>query len=229
MPKIKLAITDDSELFRRSFIKLLSTEKDFECIFEAENGIDLLEKLKASIPDIILMDIRMPIMDGVTATDHVRELYPQIKIIALSLYDFESNIVKMYIHGVRSFLGKEDSPDELFRAIRIVHQGGAYMTDKSIEIVQRKLNKNVCTMEFDSTELLNLSQTELKIIWYVSQLKSVKEIAELLFISPNTVNNHEVNIRHKLNLNGRNSLQQYSVNVKERLKLVEGSVKLEKW
>lgn len=82
--------------------------------------------------------------------------------------------------------------------------------------------------EFDYTLLSNLSKAELKVIWYVSQLKAQKEIANLLFISPNTVNNHEVNIRHKLSFNGRNSLQRYSLNVKDRLIFVDGVIKLKK-
>ena len=85
------------------------------------------------------MDIRMPKMDGIIATEKVREFYPNIKIIAYSQYDYEANIVAMYSKGVKSFVGKDDGPEELLKAIRTVHGGGAYMTDMAMEIVQRKL------------------------------------------------------------------------------------------
>lgn len=227
MSKIKIAIAEDHKDCRKALSMAFKTEKNLEIVLMAENGIDLLEQLKCIAPDIIIMDIRMPKMDGIAATDSVLELYPNIKIIAYSLYDYESNIVKMYLHGVRSFVGKDGGVDELFKVINIVATGGAYLTEMAFEIIQRNLPKNILN-DFDCSSLLKLSQRELEILWHVSQLKSVKEIAELLFISLPTVNNHEANIRHKLNIHGANSLQRYSLNVKDMLSFSEGVVKLKK-
>lgn len=227
MTKIKIAIADDHKDLKKALNIAFKTESNFEIVLTAENGIDLLEQLKRVKPDIIIMDIRMPKMDGIEATGQVLELYPKIKIIAYSQYDYESNIIKMYTHGVRSFVGKEDGIDELFKAINIVADGGAYLTENAFEIIQRNLIGSQ-PKDFDCTLLLKLSQRELEVLWHVSQLKSVKEIAELLFISLPTVNNHEANIRHKLNVHGANSLQQYSLNVKDKLILKDGIVKLKK-
>lgn len=121
MTKINLAIADDCEQFRKAIIRLIHLENDLEVSFEAENGLHLLEELKNKTPDVILMDISMPVMNGIEATDKIKELYPDLKIIAYSQYDIEANISQMYIHGVESFIGKEDDPQELFKAIRIVH------------------------------------------------------------------------------------------------------------
>lgn len=130
MTKIKLAIADDSEKFRKAIIRLIHFEHDLEVILEAENGVDLITQLETGSPDVILMDIRMPVMDGIVATDKIKQLYPHLKIIAYSQYDQEENIIKMNIHGVKSFIGKEDEPEELLKAIRIVHDGGR-LHDKS--------------------------------------------------------------------------------------------------
>ena len=139
MSKIKIAIVDDNKQFRRAIRVLFKTELDLEIIVEADNGVHLLEQLKTDQPDIILMDIRMPRMNGIEASRKVRELYPKIKIITFSQYDCEANIVEMFIIGVKSFIGKDDSPDELLRAIRTVSTSGSYMTDLATEIIQRKL------------------------------------------------------------------------------------------
>lgn len=231
MGKIKLAIADDHPKLHQAITLLLNTQPDFEIVLHAENGLDLIEKLEAVLPDVILMDISMPKMNGILATDQVLKLYPSIKIIAYSLYDNESNIVEMYLHGVKSFIGKEDPPEELFRSIRTVYAGGAYMTDLALSIVQKYLYtaSNQHQNKFDFTAAFQLSDTELKVLWYTSQLKSAKEIADELFISHHTVNNHHSNMRHKLNINGRNSLLQYALAAKNHLTMTTaGSVELKK-
>ena len=230
MKKIKLAIVDDHLELQEAITLLLNTQADFEIVLNAENGFDLLEKLEAILPDMILMDIKMPKMNGIEATDKVLEQYPEIKIIAFSLYDNEANIVDMYLHGVKSFVGKEDPIEELFKAIRTVYDGGAYMTDHSISIVQKHLSNisknHQC--DFDGNSVAQLSDAELKVLWYTSLHKSIKEIADALFISWHTVNNHHAAIRHKLKIKGRSSLLRYALNVKERLTMQEGHVKLKK-
>jgi DNA-binding NarL/FixJ family response regulator len=142
MSKIKLAIADDHKTFRKAVIKLIETEKDLEVVLEAENGKQLLELLLTKVtPDIILMDIQMTVMDGFEATRAVNELYPTIKIIALTLYDNGANIMEMYKLGVQSLIGKEEHYGELFFAIRAVNNGGCYMTTKCKEIIQSKLTE----------------------------------------------------------------------------------------
>lgn len=227
MRKIKIAIADDHKDLKKTMNIAFKTEKSFEIVLTADNGIDLLEQLKRVKPDIIIMDIRMPKMDGIQATDQVLELYPNIKIIAYSQYDYESNIIKMYTHGVRSFVGKGEGIEELFKAINIVAGGGAYLTENAFEIIQRNLI-GIQHGDFDCSSLLKLSQREMEVLWHVSQLKSMKEIAELLFISLHTVNNHEANIRHKLNIHGANSLQRYSLSIKDKLICTGGIVELKK-
>jgi two-component system, NarL family, response regulator NreC len=230
MKKIKLAIADDNPQIHKSIKLLIKTEIDFELVLHAQDGLDLLEQLKTVKPDVVLLDIRMPVMDGFGAACQVFQLYPEIKIIAFSQYDFEENIIDMFLLGVKSFIGKENSPDELLRAIRTISEGGNYMTDLSIKIVQKHLSSisKHRQNDFDSNAFAQLSNTELRILWHTAHLKAIKEIADALFISPHTVNNHHAAIRHKLNIKGRNSLLRYALSIKENLRIVDGKVELKK-
>ncbi len=219
--KIKLAIADDSEKVRNAITRLIHLESDFEIVLQASNGLKLLELLKKVTPDIILMDIRMPKMDGFEASEKIRELYPTIKIIAFSQYDFETNIIDMNIRGVKSFVGKEDPPEELFKAIRIVKDGGIYMTNNASNILQQYLCKiskqSENEIQISASDLNKFSKIELNILSQIACHRSIKEIAENLFLSPNTINNHQAHLRKKLNLNGRGTLLQYALSIKQQI------------
>ena len=170
MSKIKIALADDNKQFRNSIKILFKTERDLEIIFEADNGVQLLEQLKTEQPEIILMDIRMPKMNGIETSKKVIELYPKIKIITFSQYDFESNIVQMYIIGVKSFIGKDDSAEELLKAIRTVYTSGSYMTDMATEIIQRHLAYKV--KESNNIHLLENEQEKELIKMIIKGLSS---------------------------------------------------------
>lgn len=229
MSKIKLAVVDDSKSFRESIIRLIEPDTNLEVVLEVENGRQLLEKLQNITPDIILMDIQMAEMDGFEATKKVNELYPDLKIIVLTVYDNEINIIEMYRLGVQSLIRKEEHYEELFAAIKTVSDGGCYMTTTCKKVIQAKLNDYALNNNSISTSALTkLTSTELKVLWYVSQFNTIKEIADLLSISPSTINNHEANIRQKLNIRGKSSLLQYALSVKEKLIFVKGGVKFKK-
>jgi DNA-binding NarL/FixJ family response regulator len=172
----------------------------------------------------VLMDIRMPVMDGIEATDRIRKAYPKTKIIAFSQYDNDSNILEMNIHGVKSFIGKNDDPKELFNAIRIVNSGGVYMTNYSAEIIQKYLSTKtksqlpLLSQRLTKEELIEkFNKTELLILKYVSNRTSIKEIAKQLFLSPNTINNKQADLRKKLNIRGKGKLLEYVLSIKQHL------------
>src|SRR5882724_10682819 len=118
---IKIAIADDHKIFRRSVLLLLKREAGIKVIAEANDGEELLSQLQLGLPDIILMDLRMPRMDGFEATKIVRGKYPGIKVIVFTTFDIESNIVELSRLGIKSFLSKE-SCEELARVIKIVYE-----------------------------------------------------------------------------------------------------------
>lgn len=209
MTKIKLAIAEDCEKFRKAIIRFINKENDLEVILEAENGIHLLEQLKTKTPDVILMDIRMPVMDGIEATDKINEFYPHLKIIAYSQYDQEENIIKMNIHGVKSFIGKEDEPEELFKAIRIVHDGGVYMTDKAALIVQHYLSEISSTNaeDFISSEFENnLSETELLVLKSICKGLSSTDISKIIHKSHRTVEKYRNDLYQKFKVSNKKEL-----------------------
>ena len=203
MNKIKIAIADDNKQFRRAIKVLFKTERDLDIILEADHGIHLLEQLKSEQPDIILMDIRMPRMNGIEASKKVKELYPKIKIITFSQYDYESNIVEMFIIGVKSFIGKDDSPDELFKAIRTVYTSGSYMTDLATEIIQRRLAYKA--KESNNIHLLG-SAEEKELIKMVMEGLSSGEIATKINKSPRTVEKMRERLYHKFNVSYKEQL-----------------------
>jgi len=203
MSKIKIAIADDNKQFRRAIKALFKTERDFEIILEADNGVHLLEQLKTEQPDIVLMDIRMPRMDGIEASKKVKELYPKIKIITFSQYDYESNIVEMFIIGVKSFIGKDDSPDELFKAIRTVYTSGSYMTDLATEIIQRRLAYKA--KESNNIHLLDNAE-EKELVKMIMEGLSSGEIAAKINKSPRTVEKMRERLYHKFNVSYKEQL-----------------------
>lgn len=169
-------------------------------MLQAENGVQLLELLKTVTPDIILLDIRMPKMDGFEASEKVRKLYPSIKIIAFSQYDFESNIIEMNIRGVKSFIGKDDNPNELLRAIRIVYDGGVFMTDRSSEIVQRYLSKS------PTLKLPYLNDFEKFLLKSICKGQSSSEIGRILNRSHRIIEEHRENLYKKFGVRSKEEL-----------------------
>jgi CheY-like chemotaxis protein len=129
MPTIKVALADDNEHFREAVRVLLEREPTMEIVLEAKNGKQLIDQLPLHMPDIVLMDIQMPVMDGIEATQHLMATYPHLKIIALSMFDNELNIIKMSALGIKSFIGKDDAT-VLPKAITIVHEGGVYLPNE---------------------------------------------------------------------------------------------------
>lgn len=222
--KIRLAIAEDFVKLQDALIKSFSHEPEIEIVLMANNGEELLAKLKVlnQLPDVILMDIRMPVMNGIVATDRVLAEYPFIKVIAFSVYDNEANIIDMYMHGAKGFVAKDRGLNEVAKAIKMVRDGHSYVTSEALEVIQNYLQKIKLTEDQKITlhlELANqLTQTELKILYHTAQFKSLKQISELLFKSPATINNQQATIRNKLGLKGRKSLLQFAVIQLETIK-----------
>lgn len=201
MNKIKVAIANDDDKLRKSLVLLLHTYADITVMLQAHNGKDLIEQLQTIRPDIILMDISMPEMGGVEATIKVKKLYPEQKIIAYSIYNFEANIIEMYAHGVKSFIGKDDKPDELVRAIRTVHSGGAYMTNYCGDIIQRNLSYLNPTKHS-----INLTEYELNLLRAICKGDSSTKIGSSLSLSSRTIEEHRTNLYKKFGVRTKEEL-----------------------
>lgn len=189
--KIKIILSDDEELFRKGILFLLQREPNFEIIFEASNGEQLVEYLNTSnnCPDIILMDLKMPLLNGVEATKLIHKKFPSIKIIALTSYNTESFIANMINVGASSYLVKNASPKEMIFTINEVFDKGFYYNEKVMNVIHQDIisskNNAKCTLDDDF-----LTNREKEVLELICNQYSTAEIAEKLFISPRTVEGH---------------------------------------
>ena len=192
---IKIILVDDAVLFRKGISFLLGREKNMKIIFEASNGdelISFLQNNKNNHPDIIIMDLKMPVLNGVEATKLIRKEFPELKIIALTSYDSKSFVANMIDVGAVSYLIKNATPQELLITINEVALKGFYYTDYVMKIIQDDVLTNKKTKSnFDSNFL---SPREIEVLKLICTQKSTVEIAEQLFISPRTVEGHRNNL-----------------------------------
>lgn len=210
---IKVMIADDQELIRESLKIVLSTHVDIDVVDTASDGFEVLKCLEKYVVDVILMDIRMPGMDGVMATKEVKAKYPNTKIIILTTFD-DDFVFSALRYGASGYLLKGVSMDELYKAIVTVNTGGT-MIDPDIATkvfsMFSKMQQNNYTIKVDEKDVETLSKPEWKVIQHVGYGLSNKEIAQKLFLSEGTVRNYLSSILSKLNLRDRTQLAIWAV------------------
>lgn len=211
---IKVIIADDQDLIRESLKIVLDQNLDMKVIGLAENGGQLMEMLKENLPDVILMDVRMPEIDGVQATKLVKELYPQVKIIILTTFDDDEYVFNALKYGASGYLLKGVSVPDLTNAIRTVVSGGAMINPDVVAKVVKLFNQmaqNNLTVEKQAVDIAELTRTERNIAHLVGHGLSNKEIAERLSLSEGTVRNGLSNALSKLDLRDRTQLAIWAV------------------
>ena len=200
----KIAITEDNFFLAKAVQEKLSLYEEFKIKFFADNGKDLIQKLeKDANVDLILMDIEMPLMNGIFATEFVKNRYPQIKILILTVFDNDENIFNAIKAGADGYLLKETSPQELQRSIVEVLEGGAAMSP-SIAFKTLKLLRN--PQEFENKkceEEIKLSRREVEVLEQLSRGLNYNIIAQNLFLSPSTIRKHIENIYTKLQVHNK--------------------------
>jgi len=203
---IKIMIADDHQMFIDGVKALLSDVSDIEVIGEATNGLLLLEKLKTLTPDIILMDIGMPQLNGIETTNQVvTQFSSAIKIIALTMYDDNHRVVKMLKAGAKGYVLKNATKQELITAINTVADGGVhYSAQAIINTVQSVTNKY-------ENPLGKLTDREIEIIKFILKSLTNKEIAQTLNISELTVNTHRKNAMRKLEIKNTAGLVKFAI------------------
>lgn len=202
MRKIKLGIAEDHEIIRNAIVKHINSERDMEVVLVAENGLHLLDLLRQEVTDVILMDIRMPVMNGIEATRNIVKMFPTTNIIAYSQYDIEENIIEMNIQGVKSFIGKEDDLEELLQAIRVVYAGGVYMTSKAFKIIQRYL-KNT---SLNTRQPMELTEIEIVLLEGICKGLSSTQLGEIIHKSPRTIEDYRTALYQKFEVRNKEQL-----------------------
>lgn len=191
---IKIILVDDEILFRKGISFLLQRENNIDIVFEASNGEELilyLEKAEQK-PDIIIMDLKMPVLNGVEATKIIRKSYPQIKIIALTSYGSKSFIANMIQVGAVAYVIKNTTPGELIHTINEVAAKGFYYGKDVLQTVQETIV--ACKVSKRNPEPGFLSPREIEVLRHICQQKTTAEIAEELYLSPRTVEGHRNNL-----------------------------------
>jgi len=208
---ITLALAEDNEFLASSLIDKLNFFADeVKLAFRAKNGKDLLVKLENfSNIQVILMDIEMPIMDGITATQQVKEKYPDIKIIMLTVFDDDDKIFNAIKAGAMGYLLKEESPEKLIDSIKMVINGGAPMS-ASIAAKTLQLLRNPNNIK--PSEDYGLSSREIEVLECLKKGFDYNKTAEILFISPFTVRKHIENIYRKLQVHNKIEAVQKAIN-----------------
>ena len=204
---IRVAVVDDQELFRRGLTMLLGVEEDIEVVGEAGDGVAATELAASAVPDVILMDVRMPKRSG------IKEVAPTARIIMLTVSDEEADLYDAVKNGASGYLLKDSSIDEVAQAIRVVADGQSLISP-SMAIKLLDEFKQMSRTDRQQVPSPRLTDRELEVLKLVAQGLNNREIAKRLFISENTVKNHVRNILEKLQLHSRMEAVMYAVREK---------------
>lgn len=211
LTKRKVIIVDDHTLFRNGLRILLNNMENYHVTGEAANGKQFLELLRKEMPDLVLMDISMPVMDGIEASTLAHELYPDLKIITLSMYGEEDYYYKMVDAGVKGFVLKNSDIKEVKTALDVVYEGGSFFSSELLQNLVNSLKSSPKSKEFQA----ELSEREMEILILICQGMSNQEIGDKLFISKRTVDKHRANILEKSD--SKNTAQLVVYAIKNRL------------
>ncbi len=206
---IKVAIADDHALFRAGVKTALSVKKDVELIAEADNGMQLLNLLKHIEPDVILLDIQMPIMDGIQTLPEIRKIRPEAKVIILSMHNDHSMISKLMEIGANSYLTKNSDSETIYEAIKTCFENEFFFN----ELTNKALLAGLRTKRTDpyGAPEADLSEKELRVLRLMCEEKTTKEIADIVEISPRTVEAIRDKLKSKTGAKSMAGLVMYAV------------------
>lgn len=215
---INVAIADDHKIFRDGIKLALSNREDLKVIWEAEDGKDLLHKIRIKKPDVLLMDIRMPEIDGLNAIELLRKEYEDIKIIILTMYDDQQTISKMMENGANAFLTKTTDPDEIYHAIRTCMHDEFYFNQLvNNAVMGRLIHKKKGVYQTGVRMPIAFSDKEVKILQLLGNDKTTDEISKIVFLSPRTIETIRQNMKNKVGAKTIGGLLAYGI----RNKIIE--------
>lgn len=205
----RIVLVDDHQIVRVGLKSLLARETDFQVVGEAGDGREALAVIAELTPDVVIMDIAMPGLNGIDATIRVRAEHPQVKVIVLSMHLERAYIVETLRSGASGYLLKERAVDELVQAIRAVSAGRKYLSPGVTDIVlQGYLEADI---ELPDSAFSQLTEREREVLQFIAEGTSIKEIAELLHLSPKTIETHKGRIMERLNIRTVAGLTRYAI------------------
>jgi len=208
---IKVAIADDHKIFRSGVINTLIPYENINVVFEAEDGEHLLQHLEQQVPDVILMDLKMPNMDGIAATIKVKEKYPLVKIIILTMYEDDNFIVHLIEHGANAYLLKNAEPEEIYEAICTTHDKGFYFNENvNLALLKKVLHKNKQQIKPTLSNEIQLNEREVEVLRMICNERTTQEISEEIYLSPRTVEGIRQKLLEKINVKNSVGLVLYA-------------------
>jgi two-component system, NarL family, response regulator DegU len=207
--KHKIAVVDDQRLFREGIISLIEEYEDLKVTIEAENGKELIAALGSSEPDVILLDLEMPVMDGIKTTDYLSKNYPHLKILVLTMHNDDEFILHMIKKGARGFLMKDSNTETFIEAIYSVVDNEYYFSDRISQVMLKGLISN--KKKNPSFSTTDLSNRELEIVRMICKEYTSREISEKLSISLRTVEKHRDSIMQKTKTHNAAGIVMYAV------------------
>lgn len=187
---IRVIIVDDESLVRAALRVFLESSDGFELVGEADNGADAITLVRATQPDVVLMDVQMPIMDGIEATQRLTREFPGLKIVALTTFSTERVIVPMLSAGASGFLVKDTSPDRILDAARLAHEGGYVLSPRVAKELVTSVQSGAASATRELGRDEELTERELEVVSLLAQGMSNVEIAAAMFVSEATVKSH---------------------------------------
>jgi len=210
MKKIRVLIAEDHTIVRQGLVALLRSEPDIEVVGEASDGSEAMEMAKKLIPDLVLMDIAMPNLNGLDATRKIKKLFPHVKVLVLTMYDNEECIFQILKAGASGYLIKDTAMTDLVSAIRAVYQGESYLSPSiSKKVIDEYIRRAVTGEKADFSDPLSVRERE--ILQLIAEGHSVPGVASLLCISKKTVEAHKTHIMEKLNIHDKAGLIKYAI------------------
>ena len=205
---IEIIIVDDHEIFRKGLVMVINKMKNTKVIAEAGNGAEFLDLLSKVKPDMIFMDIQMPVMNGIEATKAALAKYPNLKIVALSMFGEEEYLQNMVDAGAYGFLLKNISKEDLSRAIQLISDGKNYYSEELLSFFTKKY---IHPQKPQETVDANLTKRELEVLQLIAEGFTDSEIAEKLFLSQRTINGHRASLIAKTGSKNTVNLLTYAI------------------
>ncbi|RCK75168.1 MAG: DNA-binding response regulator, LuxR family [Ignavibacteriae bacterium] len=208
--KIKVVVCDDHNIVREGIVALLNQSGDIEVVGEASNGVEVLELIHKKSPDVVLIDLSMPVLNGLETTAKLRSNYPQVKVIVLTQHENEEYIIQMLKAGVSGYVLKTSIADELIKGIKDVANGEKFFSASISRMMLDDFIKRAQGLKSDKPKS-ELTNREYEVLKLIAEGYTNQEVADKLFISIRTVEFHRANIMHKLNLKDFAALVKYAI------------------
>ena len=209
-PPIRVLLADDHTIVRKGLLSILEDEADLEVVGEAEDGREAIDRTKQLRPDVLVIDISMPLLTGLEATRQIKAQFPEVEVIVLTVYDNEEYVFQVLRAGASGYLVKKAAPEELIMAIRAVSRGESYLSPSiSRTVIDEYVRKAEASSQPDDIDLL--TNREREVLQLIAEGHTNKDIGKLLHISVKTVQAHRGNVMEKLGLHSAAELTRYAI------------------